>query len=440
LSKNDAVFLRAARGEESMRATLDYLMGRGSLDNGYSPEEAERILAPDECHQYNLGQGSVAARTIHRGVETIGPDGHVEYASQGGCRVEIVEDGEHPDVSDAAYNSGSLAANQTMKNILSDLPFGGAKADVFVPRSVFDDPARFRAVLGSFVQHHAGVIWRGDGIGPDMNLGPEDMDFMAETLVSMSHDEHDYTRFTGKSVDHHGQGGRVDATSRGMLKAIQLFAEAEGWSLEDATVAIEGSGNVGYHIARLAHQAGARIMGMSDVHQSVLAHNLRGDGLVPDRDIRFAGRGIASFNQDLARSNADPKDLHQAPVDLFIFAGPSGSVTAARGNIGKLVAPRRAFGANTPEDRAALEHDEQNGFVNYPDIVINPGGVIGSYVERITGGTATEDEVHTEIDRRIQHAVALTLAGSVRPSDYVRAANREAVRLLHNRDHHLVAA
>lgn len=430
----------AARGEENMRATLDYLMGRGCNDLGYSPEEAERILAPDERHQYNLGMHAVAARTIHRGVETVRPDGSIEYASQGGCRVEIFEDGEHPDLSDAVYRSDSLAANQTMKNILSGLPLGGAKADIFVPRSVFEDPEGFHAVLGAFVRHHAGIIWHGDGIGPDMNLGPQDMDYMADTLYGISHDEHDLSRFTGKSVNHHGVGGRTDATSRGMLKAIQLFAEAEGWSLEDATVAIEGSGNVGYHIARLAHAAGARIMGMSDIHRSVLVHDLDGGGLIPDQDIRFAGRDIASFNQDLARSRAKPEDLHQAPVDLFIFAGPSGSVTAAKGNVGSVVARRRAFGANTPEDRAALEHDEQHGFVNYPDIVINPGGVVGSYVERVSGGSATEDDVHAEIDSRIQHAVELTLAGSLKPSDYVRVANREAVRLLHARDHHLITA
>lgn len=423
-----------------MRATLDYLMGRGSLDNGYSPEEAERILAPDGSYQYDLGDDSVAARTIHRGVEVVGPDGNIEYASQGGCRVEVVRDGEHPDTDTAVQNSRSLAANQTMKNILSGLPLGGAKADIFVPASVFKDRVRFHRVLGSYVQQHASIIRRGDGTGPDMNLGPEDMDSMADILVELSQDERDYARFTGKSVKHHGQGGRVDATSRGGLEAIELFAAAEDWSMQGKTVAIEGAGNVGYHFATLAYQAGARIMGMSDINQAVLAHDLRGGGLVPDRDIRFIGRDIASFNQDLARSNTDPKTLHEADVDLFVFAGPSGSVTVARGNIGKVVAKRRAFIANTPEDRAAIEYDEENGYINYPDIVINPGGVIGSYVERVTGGTATEDEVHAEIDRRIKHAVALVLAGSTRPSDYVRVANREAVRLLYERDHHLVAA
>lgn len=424
-----------------MRATLDYLMGRGCNDLGYSPEEAERILAPDERHQYNrLGDGAVAARTIHRGVETIGPDGTVEYASQGGCRVEVFEDGEHPDVSDAVYRSDSLAANQTMKNILAGLPLGGAKADIFVPRSVFENPEAFHAVLGSFVKHHAGIIWHGDGIGPDMNLGPKDMDFMGDTLVGLSRDEHDLSRFTGKSVNHHGVGGRTDATSRGMLRAVNLFAAAEGWSFPGTRVAIEGSGNVGYHIAKLAHEAGARIMGMSDVNQAVLVHDLHGDGLIPDQDIKFQGRDIAFYDQDLARSSADPGDLHEAEVDLFIFAGPSGSVSVAKKNIGRIAARRRLFGANTPEDRAALEYDERNGYINYPDIVVNPGGVIGSYVERISGGDATEDDVHAQIDSRIQHAVELTLAGSMKPSDYVRVANREAIRLLHARDHHLVAA
>ncbi len=424
-----------------MRATLEYLMGRASNDLGLSPEEAMRIQAPDGHYQYNLSKGALAARTIHRGVESFGEDGETEYLSQGGCRVEVYPDGEErPDANDAAYRSYSLAANQTLKHTLGDLPLGGAKADIFVPKSVFDDGTAFREVLRSFVHQHARVILRGDGIGPDMNLGPEEMDYMASVLVGLSNNPNNVARFTGKSVGYHGVDGRADATSRGMLKAIDQFASSEGWPLDGVTVAIEGAGNVGYHFAHLAYLAGARIMGMSDVCRSVLAHDLNGKGLVPDQDITFAGRGIAAFNEELARDRHDPESLHQAPVDLFVFAGPSGSVTAAKENIGRVVARRRLFGANTPQDWAALEYDEQRGYINYPDIVVNIGGVIGSFVERVSGGVASEEDVHAQIDSRIQHAVALTLAGSVNPTDYVRVANREAVRLLYARDNHLIAA
>lgn len=422
-----------------MRETLEHLMEQACNELGYDSTIAEKIKEPYKQYEYDLGDGAVAARTIHRGVPLERGEDTVEYLSQGGCRVEVFTDRVRPNVSEAVYKSSSLAANQTLKNILGDLPLGGAKADIFVPEKVFDDPEAFRAVLGSFVRRHAEVILGGDGIGPDMNLGPEDMDHMAETLVSISKHPGDGARITGKSVEHQGVKGRADATSRGMLKAIELFAQAEEWPLEGTTVAIEGSGNVGYHFARLAHQAGAKIMGMSDVHRTVLVHNINGPGLEPDQDIKFKDRDIAWYDEELAGSRNNPGDLHQAEVDLFVFAGPSGSVTAAKGNIGRVVARRRLFGANTPEDWHALEYDKEHDYINYPDIAVNIGGVIGSFVERTTGERATEADVHAQIDSRIQRAVELILVKSREPSDYVQVANREAVRRLHARDNHLIA-
>lgn len=418
-----------------MRETLDFLMQRAGEEEGLTTAEIDAMREPEHRYTYDLGDGVMASRTVHRGV----PDEFGERGSQGGCRIEVYEKNEHPDVGEAADHSDALAANQTLKNILAGLPFGGAKADIFVPRSIADDDKAFDEKIARFVEAHRGPIKRGDGIGPDMRLLAKHMDHMAATLVGLTGDSHDRARFTGKSVTNGGVEGRDDATSYGMLAVLKLVLEAEGLSLEGQRIAIEGAGNVGSNFARLAHEAGGIVVGMSDVGLAVVAHDMS-RGLVPGVDIEFAGKGIGRYDQERAYSHKNPADLHQLDADVFVFGGPSGSITAHKDNVGSVVAPRRVFGANTPEDEAAIRYDEENGYINYPDAVVNFGGVVGSYVERVSEGKAGQKEVRAEIDQRITAAVDLMLREATDPTDYLRAANRIGIRRLHARDRQLVAA
>ena len=413
-----------------MRETLNFLMERAGEELGYSPEEIAALQRPDEVHNYDLGNGVLASRTIHRGV----PDRTGQFLeSQGGTRVEVFRDGNVPDMAETEANSFALAANQSLKNIMAGIPEGGAKAKIFIPESVYEQPDGLERVLGEYVKRHAETIMQGDGHGPDMRLEARHMDLMADTLVRISGNSKVASLFTGKSVGHGGVEGRLDGTSHGLLTALKAFDEADGFELNGLRVAIEGSGNVGYHFARLAQEAGVRVMGMSDVHRAVAAHDLCGAGLQLGHDIQFDQTDIAWFNELSAHDSMRPSDLHELDVDLFVFAGPSGSRTVQK-QLGKLAAPRVAFGANTPLDKYEIEQYESRGGVIYPDIVVNPGGVIGSSIERHHGPSATAQVVYETIDEAVLLAVYRTVAEAKDPTDYLRAANRIALRDLYNRD------
>ena len=70
---------------------------------------------------------------------------------------------------------------------------------------------------------------------------------------------------TGKPVELGGSIGRDEATSRGLMYIAQEAAKTLDLKVKEATVAIQGFGNVGGNAARLmAGELGSNIVAVSD--------------------------------------------------------------------------------------------------------------------------------------------------------------------------------
>ena len=69
---------------------------------------------------------------------------------------------------------------------------------------------------------------------------------------------------TGKPLLVGGSVGREEATSRGVLFAAREAVRVSGISLQNCRVAVQGAGNVGGYTALLLHEAGAKIVAISD--------------------------------------------------------------------------------------------------------------------------------------------------------------------------------
>ena len=70
---------------------------------------------------------------------------------------------------------------------------------------------------------------------------------------------------TGKPLDLGGVPGRVEATGRGVVAVTAATLAALGRSLAGQRLVIQGFGNVGRHVAQIAAEQGAVIVGVSDV-------------------------------------------------------------------------------------------------------------------------------------------------------------------------------
>src|SRR5437868_13058626 len=79
---------------------------------------------------------------------------------------------------------------------------------------------------------------------------------------------------TGKPVDLGGSKGRREATGRGLLIVVREAAKRFKMTPATTRVIVQGSGNVGGIAALLLHEAGFKVIGISDVHGGI--HNPAG--------------------------------------------------------------------------------------------------------------------------------------------------------------------
>jgi glutamate dehydrogenase (NAD(P)+) len=147
-----------------------------------------------------------------------------------------------------------------------------------------------------------------------------------------------------------------------------------GLSIDEISVAIQGYGKVGGHAAQLLHDAGCRVLAVSDVEGGLY----REKGLDPEainRHKRAAG-SVTGFPGAEAISN---EDLLELDVDVLVPAAVEGVISVKNAdNVKAKVVCEAANGPVTFEGDKILN---ERGIFVVPDIVANSGGVTVSYFE-----------------------------------------------------------
>src|SRR5215472_10275713 len=141
-----------------------------------------------------------------------------------------------------------LARGMTYKNALAGLPFGGGKSIVLRTGEAPDREQLFRA-HGRLVNSFGGKYITAEDVG----TSPADMEYVLKETTYVG-------GLQGRS------GDPSPHTARGVFRAMQAAARYR-WGNDDLagkTVAIQGCGHVGYHLARELYQAGAKLI-ISDV-------------------------------------------------------------------------------------------------------------------------------------------------------------------------------
>src|SRR5262249_844117 len=175
-------------------------------------------------------------------------------AARGGFRF-------HPGLSRDEVRA--LASWRTWKCACLDLPFGGGKGGVQV------DPHRLsKGELERLTRRYTSEIL--PMIGPDKDIPAPDVYTDAQVMAwimdtySMTHGATTLGVVTGKPLALGGSTGRDRATARGVRFCRRQASAARKMSLKGATVAIQGYGNAGSHLAQLLHDEGAIIVAASD--------------------------------------------------------------------------------------------------------------------------------------------------------------------------------
>jgi glutamate dehydrogenase (NAD(P)+) len=302
----------------------------------------------------------------------------------------------------------AMAMLMTWKCAVVGIPYGGAKGGVDI------DPKTLSAnelehLTRRFATEIALLIGPEKDIpAPDLGTNPQVMAWIMDT-ISM-HSGHSVTAsVTGKPVDVGGSEGRVDSPGRGVtyltLEALKYLHVDD----ETPTVAVQGFGQMGGSAARLLHEAGLRVVAVSDSGGAV--HNPKGLDLLALEDHKQVRGTVAGFKKAEA---LDPADLLELPVTVLVPAAIENQITEA--NADRIRARLITEGANAAVSQAGDQILNQKGVFLIPDILANAGGVIASYFEWVQDLQAffwEEEEINTKLHHVITRAFYEVLHTSV---------------------------
>ena len=279
----------------------------------------------------------------------------------------------HPDVN--LDEVASLAFWMTWKCAVMNLPYGGGKGGVKVNPHGLSEREIERLSRRFFSEIQMMVGPNKDIAAPDVNTNPKIMAWYMDTY-SMNVGATTLGVVTGKPVDLGGSEGRTEATGRGVAIISNEAAEALGMDIKNATVAVQGFGNVGSHAAKIiSEEYGAKVVAVSDISGGIYnADGLDIEDLIKYRDEN--GGVIKGYPKGEPISN---KDLLTLDVDILIPAALEKAITEeiAKDVKAKIVVE----GANGPTTAEAEKILLEKGVFIVPDILANAGGVTVSYFE-----------------------------------------------------------
>src|SRR6202050_514978 len=265
-----------------------------------------------------------------------------------------------------------LASLMTWKCALLDVPFGGAKGGITLDPGALS-PRELEAVTRSYTNAIAGVIGPNlDILAPDVNTDARVMGWVMDAYSSRA--GWSPAVATGKPIDLGGIPGRVEATGRGVVAVAAATLTALGRSLVGQRVIIQGFGNVGRHVAQIAAEQGAVIVGVSDVSGG---RHIR-EGVDVPALLAEVKPGTLLKEVEIGDfvTNAE---LLALDCDVLIPAALENAIDTT--NAADVRAQLAAEAANHPVSLEAAASLSEGGVIVVPDILANAGGVTGSYFE-----------------------------------------------------------
>ncbi|GIV02279.1 MAG: glutamate dehydrogenase [Fimbriimonadales bacterium] len=304
----------------------------------------------------------------------------------------------HPEVD--LEETTALAMWMTWKCAIVDIPYGGAKGAVKVDvkrlsrRELEKLTRRFISEINMIVGEDRDIP------APDMGTNPQVMAWIMDTY-SMQRGATVTGVVTGKPVPLGGSQGRVEATGRGVVTAMVEACEFLRIPVKDARVVVQGFGNVGSVAARLAMEAGCKVIAVSDRTGGI--HNEKG---LPIHTIlqRYADRegGIQEYPECDKITN---EELLTLDCDILIPAATAEQIH--EGNAKDIKAKLIVEGANGPTTPGAEAELWDRGVFVVPDVLANAGGVIVSYFEWVQDLQAffwEEHEVNAKLEKIIRNS------------------------------------
>lgn len=281
----------------------------------------------------------------------------------------------HPDVT--LDEVKALASWMTWKCAVVNIPFGGGKGGVICDPSTMS-PGEIERLSRRYFSEIMQIVGPEQDIpAPDVNTNPQVMAWFMDTY-SMTRGYTALGVVTGKPLAIGGSQGRNEATARGVLFTTIEAMKRLNMNMSGSRVVIQGFGNVGGNSAKLFHEAGAKIIAVSDVGGAI--HNPDGIDIPKLFEYVATTRRVTGFSGATA---IEPDALLELECDVLIPAALENQITLKNAHrINAKIVAEAANGPTTPDADVILR---ERGIFNIPDVLCNAGGVTVSYFEWVQG-------------------------------------------------------
>jgi leucine dehydrogenase len=253
----------------------------------------------------------------------------------GGCRMWT-----YANEDEALTDVLRLSRGMTYKAAVAGLNLGGGKAVIIGDPKKDKNEGLFRS-FGRFVEGLAGRYITAEDVGTSVNN-------MEWVRMETSH-------VTGISRALGGSGDPSPVTAFGVFHGIRAAAKHYYGkeSLSTLTIAIQGAGQVGYHLAKHLTQAGAKVI-ISDIDQEA----------------------VKRVVNELRVTAVSPEEIYDVECDIFAPCALGAIVNTK--TLPRLKCKIIAGAANNQleDDKTASPILQERGILYAPDYVINSGGLI----------------------------------------------------------------
>jgi glutamate dehydrogenase/leucine dehydrogenase len=295
----------------------------------------------------------------------------------------------------------ALAFWMSVKTATVNIPLGGGKGGVTInPKELSE--AELERLSRGWARAMAPIIGPDKDIpAPDVNTTPQIMAWIADEYGKVVGSPQPGV-ITGKPIEAGGSEGRGTATAQGAFYTLEEALKQLDMSPSEASVVIQGYGNAGAHFAMLCHEAGIKVIGVSDSRGGIYAEN----GLDPEKVLAHK-KETGSVQGYEGAKNVTNDELLVLPCDILAPAALENAITKDNAaSVKAKVIVELANGPTTPDaDKILHEQD----IVVIPDVLANAGGVTVSYFEwqqNLADEHWTEEEVFGKLEPIMKDAFA----------------------------------
>jgi len=314
----------------------------------------------------------------------------------------------HPQVS--LDEVKALAFWMSLKGAVVDIPMGGGKGGVAVEPnqlSLAEKERLSRAYLRGIWQFIGPEV---DIPAPDVNTSAQEMGWMVDEYEKLVGHKAP-AAFTGKPLELGGSEGREEATGQGGVWVLAALVKKLGLKPQKTRVLVQGFGNVGFWFAKLAAEAGFKIVGVADSKGGmILNKNPKSKFQNPKFNLRALDvKKVAEWKEKTGSvvgfpgtKTVNEEEFLTAEADILVPAALENVIDEkiARKIKAKIVV-EMANGPVTPQGDEVLK---KRKIICLPDFLANSGGVIVSWLEWVqnkTGYYWGKDEVLAKMKGKI---------------------------------------